>query len=240
MDDVDALDAETLPAVFEAAHHAVTAEVEDRPEGVGFVEPGTLHPGRVFGHEHATGLRGHDEGIARATGEGPAQPELALAVTVERGGVEEIQSPLERALDGGGGLGIRNVFIEPPERPPAHAQPCHAQLCLPDRGFLEGACNLLDDCPLCGAPRRLTQDLATELGPDDSRTTVWKASTARADRIDGDRAQELGRRSRSALDTRGPVRYKSFMRAARLIMCCCSQARVLPGARDRAVEARTD
>jgi hypothetical protein len=38
----------------------------------------------------------------------------------------------------------------------------------------------------------------------------------------------------------GHVRYKLLMHAARLIMCCCSQARVLPGARDRAVEARTD
>jgi hypothetical protein len=38
----------------------------------------------------------------------------------------------------------------------------------------------------------------------------------------------------------GRVRYKLSMHAARLVMCCCSQARVLPGARDRAVEARTD
>src|SRR5690606_10646675 len=106
IDDVEAVDAESLQTLLDAAEDRFAGEVELASPCRRDREPAAVElPGGVLlRHEGSARLGGQHELVPRVLGQQGAQAALRVAESVVRGGVEEADPATPGGLDGGTGL----------------------------------------------------------------------------------------------------------------------------------------
>ncbi len=147
--DVDAVEPESLQALLDRPAHAVGAVVEDDAAALGAGVVGVIagpvrlavdvgaRRDRIRGADQAPDLRGQDELVARPAGEGGAHPALRRPVAVQRRDVEGADPERPGVVHERDRVGVGDRAEEPADRCAAEAEARRRQAGAPERDVLE-------------------------------------------------------------------------------------------------------